>query len=133
MRSIILSAAAAWLLAAAGPYAAGAQDRFAFADQPPDRFDASERAEFSDAEVAAFADALYVAVLVDDDWRPRIATATTADEVDALSREAQREMVAAVEGVGMDLQTFAQIFTYVQVDSALAERVSVAIEDRFGG
>lgn len=40
-------------------------------------------------------------------------------------------MLAAVRNVGMDLTTYRQIFTYVQVDERLAERVSVAIEDRF--
>lgn len=133
MRSIILSAAASVLLAAAGAYGASAQEQLALAERPPDHFQTPERVEFSDAEVAAFADAIYVAVLVDDDWRSRIAAAETADEANELSREAQREMAAAVRGAGMDLGTFTQIFTYVQVDSALAERVSVAIEDRFGG
>lgn len=127
MRLIVISAAAA-LCAALG---ANAQE-LALSDLAS-RSERAAPTEFSDAEVTAFADALHAAVLVDDLWAPLIAGANSLQEAERLNDEAQRAMVAAVEAAGISVETFGRIYTQVQGDADLAERVSIAVEDRFAG
>jgi hypothetical protein len=129
MRLVHVAMSTAVLIAGA----AGAQEQLALSDtgaRPVERFIPPA---FSDAEVEAFADALYAAVRVDAEWAARIEAAESAEEARRLSQEAQAAMVGAVEAAGVSLQTFRLIYTMVQGDAALAERVSIAIEDRFAG
>lgn len=61
---------------------------------------------------------------VQEEWGPRIRSAGTAAEQDALRQQANEAMVEAVQDEGLTVQQFNDIYQATQADERLRERVA---------
>ncbi len=93
---------------------------------------AQQAQQFSDEEVGAFADALGAAAAVAQEWGPRIEAADSAEEARELTERSQAEMIAAIEGSGLTVETYTEIFASAQTDPELAQRIDAALVQRYG-
>ncbi len=68
---------------------------------------------------------------VRDQYMPKIEAAGSDTEVQQLQKQAQSEMVQAVESTdGMDLQTYTEIGQNAQSDPELGQKISMLIRER---
>lgn len=100
-------------------------------EQLPPNVETKPSSEYDDAQVGAFADAVGAVAEIDGQWRPRIEAAESAEEAESLAAESQTEMMTAIESSGITLDDYNEIYLSAQADPALAERINVALRDRF--
>ncbi|MWD26993.1 DUF4168 domain-containing protein [Aquicoccus sp. SCR17] len=80
--------------------------------------------DYTDEELETFVTAAMEISNVRRSYTPRIQSAETPEDQQALAEEAQSEMIAAIEAVeGMDVETFNEIGEAAQKDEDLSARI----------
>lgn len=59
---------------------------------------------------------------INQEWAPRMRGVTTQDELNAVRRQANEQMVQAIEAEGLDVTTYVEIIEKTQSDPELSER-----------
>lgn len=83
--------------------------------------------QFTEQQIQSFAAAAVQVSRISERWLPRIQDATSEAESLQLREQANAEMVEAIEGENLDLETYNQIFRTAQQDPVLAQRVEQAL------
>lgn len=84
----------------------------------------SSAGDYTDEELETFVTAAMEISNVRRSYTPRIQSAETPEDQQALAEEAQSEMIAAIEAVeGMDVETFNEIGEAAQKDEDLSARI----------
>ena len=111
-----LAAAFVLTTAAAAPVAAG--------EQPSGEATQVQAAQYSDSKLRSFAVAALDVREVIADWRPKIEQAEDKAAAEELRRQANGELVAAIEDAeGISVQEYQQIVKDVRSDKKLYERL----------
>ena len=79
--------------------------------------------ELSDETLEQFTDAMAEVRSIGQEYSDRIANAEGAEEAQALQRDAQEEMMSAVEEAGLSVQQYNAIAQRMNQDPELMERV----------
>ena len=95
----------------------------AAAQQPANAGAQIEIAPVTDAEIETFVAATKEIVPIIEKWQPKLQAAETEEAAQALQRQAQAELVAAVEASGMSADRYNQINTAAGQDAELAARI----------
>lgn len=82
-----------------------------------------QAAPVSDAEVKKFAKVEKKITSIAEEWAPKVQTAESQEAAEQIQGQAQAEMVAAIEGEGLTVQRYNEIFAQAQADADLAERI----------
>lgn len=86
--------------------------------------------ELTDAQVASFIDAAMGIQAVIAEYQPQVQTAESEEAAMALQRNAQAELVAAVEEAGLTPEVYQSIGAAAQSDPAVAQRLQAEAETR---
>lgn len=78
---------------------------------------------FSDGDLEKFAAVQADLESIREEYAAKLEKAGDPDEAAALQQEASQTMVQAVQGAGLDVETYSQIAQAVRADPALRERV----------
>ena len=84
---------------------------------------AQPAAEFSDAELRAFAKAAAKVQRINDVYVPKLSTAASEDEQKQVQETATAEMRRALDDEGISVDKFREIVTRAQVNPGLAGRI----------
>lgn len=99
--------------------------------QAPTQAPTQATASFSQDQLEHFVDAAMDVAQVRDTYLPRIEAAGSDTEVQQLQKQAQSEMVQAVETTdGMDVETYTRIGQSAQNDPELGQKISMLIRER---
>jgi hypothetical protein len=113
-------AAAAMALGFSLPAAAQSQS------QPPAQQQAP--AEVSEDDLRSFAIAAQKVKRINDEALPQIQSAETPEKAQTLRKKAETDMLAAVEGEGLTVDRYNQIYTMAQMDPDVRDRVMQHIQ-----
>ncbi|WP_164516406.1 DUF4168 domain-containing protein [Minwuia thermotolerans] len=122
---LTLAAAAIAISAAAATAPALAPQSAAQAQQTQ----GGESAEVSAGKVDAFAAAIVRIQEISDEWQQRLATAESAEQQQAMRKEANSEMLSAVEGEGISVEEYSRIANLASSDPALQQRINNAVQE----
>lgn len=87
------------------------------------------RLQVSDDQLQAVAKAYLEVVSIQEEYRPRIEAAQSAEEAQQLQQDAQGEMVAAIEDIdGVTVPEYNAIIGATETDGELAMRLSAHIQ-----
>lgn len=117
-------AAAGMSFAAATPALAQAQGQSQVQIEPIDN------AELTETQVEAFIDAATSIRAVIQDYQPRVQAAESQEQAADLQREAQGELVIAVEAAGLTPTEYQRIAAAAQSDPQVAQRLQAEAEAR---
>lgn len=78
---------------------------------------------FSQPTLEAYAAAVLRVQAVDKAWQPKFSTAETAEEIEALTRQATDEMVGEIEGQGLSIQQYNDITKAAQQNEQLYDHI----------
>lgn len=84
---------------------------------------AEEIGGFSQPTLAAYAAAVRRVQAVDRAWQPRFSSAETAEEIEALTRQATDEMVGEIEAEGLSVQQYNDITKAAQQNEQLYDHI----------
>lgn len=91
------------------------------------------QASFSDEEIETYADATLEVQEIGAKWEPRLLEAQQAqqpEQLEQLQREAEEEMVDAVQSAGLSVEQYNEITRMAQVDQNLRDRILGQMENR---
>lgn len=80
-------------------------------------------AEVSDADLEKYAKAETKVDSIREDFSEQLQGADDQEQAQQLQQQAQEEMISAVEDAGLDVTTYNQIASQVQMDDSLRERL----------
>lgn len=80
----------------------------------------------SEQEVKQFAKAEQKVAKISEEWAPRVQSAGSNEEAEQLAQQAQGQMVEAIEGEGLTVQRYNEIYAQAQMDADLADRIRSA-------
>ncbi|SHF85680.1 protein of unknown function [Microbulbifer donghaiensis] len=83
---------------------------------------------YSDPQLQKFAEAYRSIVILSREYAPRLKAAADIQEAEALNREAQGKMIAAIEQAGLSKDEYQQIANSLRSDPALLERVNKLLQ-----
>ncbi len=88
----------------------------------------AQKVAYSDPQLQQFADAYRAIVMLSREYAPKLKGAADIEEAEALNREAQGKMIAAIEKTGLTKDQYQQIATSLKSDPALVERVNKILQ-----
>lgn len=87
---------------------------------------AAPTASVNEEDIRAYAEAALAVQEISAKWQPRIAAAQEqqrADEIAGMQRDAQQEMVEAVQDKGLTVERYNDIYKVAQADPAVRDRI----------
>jgi len=84
---------------------------------------------YSDEELRSFAAAVVEVHRINDEYIPKLQSASTPDEEEQLEAAALREMVQAVEKEGISVEKYEEILTRAQTNRDIAQRLQRPLRD----
>ena len=89
--------------------------------------------KYSEAKLQAFVTAAISVSDLFEKWSPQIDAAESQDQAEELARQADAEMISAIENVpGITLEEYTQIIQETRQDQALSDKIRVIYEKRTG-
>lgn len=82
--------------------------------------------DVSEEQVESFAEAQARVAKIGEKWTPRMQEAESSEEVQKARKQAQQEMVIAVENAGLSVQEYNQIARAAQADEELRKKIQDA-------
>lgn len=89
-----------------------------------------QAADFTDAELQSFADAVITVRAIGQTYQPKLEAAETEAAKEAVREEATAEMTEAIKDEGVTVERYTQIATAARSDPELASRISDIIQER---
>lgn len=89
-----------------------------------------ETVEISDANIQLFAKAQGEIMQLEQKFASQFAQATEPAEQQAIMEQANEEMMAVIEGLGMELNFFNQMALQIQSDPQLQEKLNQALQEQ---
>lgn len=86
------------------------------------------RAAITDQHIQAYAEAALEVQEISAKWQPRIAEAQQPDQAQSLQKEAQQEMVEAVQDKGLTVQQYNDIYRVAQADPQVRDKITRQME-----
>lgn len=84
----------------------------------------AQAVSYSEPKLQQFADAYRSIVLLSQEYVPKLKAAADIEEAEALNKEAQGKMLAAIEKTGLSKEEYQQIAESLKNDPSLVERVN---------
>ncbi|QFT56688.1 DUF4168 domain-containing protein [Microbulbifer sp. THAF38] len=100
---------------------------FASAQTPSSQAEAP-KASFSEPQLKQFADAYRSIVMLSREYAPKLKAAADIKEAEALNKEAQGKMVAAIEKAGLSKSKYQEIASSIKSNPALLEKVNKILQ-----
>lgn len=88
-----------------------------------------DAADVSESELESVADAYVDIIEIREQYQPSLAGAEDPETAQEIQREANEEMVRAVEEAGLDVETYNQIVMAAEADEDLRERLFAKIDE----
>ncbi|WP_323846602.1 DUF4168 domain-containing protein [Microbulbifer magnicolonia] len=92
----------------------------------------AQQTAYSDPQLQQFADAYRAIVVLSREYGPKLKGAADIEEAEAINREAQEKMVAAINKAGLSKEEYQAIASSLQSDPALVERVNKLLQQQEG-
>jgi len=90
---------------------------------------AQQQQTFSETELKQYAMAVLEVMQISQEYRPQMEAASSSDERTAIQSKAGEEMVEAVRGAGLSVETYNQIYNAAQADPNLADKIDEYIRE----
>lgn len=89
---------------------------------------ATQAAAFNEQQLRQFAAAYTAIVELSQEYAPKIKAAADMQQVEALNREAQGKMLAAVNATGLSKEEYQQIANQLKTDEALVDKINQLLQ-----
>jgi len=86
------------------------------------------KASFSEPQLKQFADAYRSIVMLSREYAPKLKAAADIKEAEALNKEAQGKMIAAIEKTGLSKTKYQEIATSIKSNPVLLEKVNKILQ-----
>ncbi|WP_444910685.1 DUF4168 domain-containing protein [Microbulbifer sp. TRSA005] len=86
------------------------------------------KVSFSEPQLKQFADAYRSIVMLSREYAPKLKAAADIKEAEALNKEAQGKMVAAIEKAGLSKSKYQEIASSIKSNPALLEKVNKILQ-----
>ncbi|AWF82971.1 hypothetical protein BTJ40_20295 [Microbulbifer sp. A4B17] len=86
------------------------------------------KASFSEPQLKQFADAYRSIVMLSREYAPKLKAAADIKEAEAINKEAQGKMIAAIEKAGLSKTKYQEIANSIKSNPALLEKVNKILQ-----
>jgi len=90
----------------------------------------AQKVAYSEPQLQKFADAYRAIVLLSREYAPKLKAAADVNEAEAINREAQGKMIAAIEQTGLTKDEYQQIANSLKSDPTLVDRVNKILQQQ---
>ncbi|WP_237057257.1 DUF4168 domain-containing protein [Microbulbifer sediminum] len=92
----------------------------------------AQKVSYSEPQLQSFADAYRAIVLLSREYAPKLKAAENIEQAEALNKEAQGKMVAAIQQAGLTKDEYQQIATSLKNDPELVQRINGMLQKHAG-
>lgn len=97
------------------------------AQTPADQVSA-QKVEYSEPQLQQFANAYRAIVILSREYAPKLKSAADIEEAEAINKEAQGKMLAAIQKAGLTKEQYQQIAASLESDPTLVEKVNKLLQ-----